>query len=43
MIPNQLAYVKAIKMMGADVFDLWVENEDLRGKIGGWWEMVEWI
>ncbi len=34
LISNQEVYVEAIKMMGEDIFDLGVENEALRGKLG---------
>jgi hypothetical protein len=34
LIANQVVYVEAIKMMGDDIFDLGIENEALRGKLG---------
>jgi hypothetical protein len=34
LISNLVVYVEAIKMMGEDIFDLGVENEALRGKLG---------
>ncbi len=34
LIANQVVYFKAIKMMGDDIFDLGVENEALRRKLG---------
>ncbi len=34
LISNQVVYVEAIKIMGEDIFDLGVENEALRGKLG---------
>ena len=34
LIANQLVYVEAIEMMGDDIFDLGIENEALRGKLG---------
>ncbi len=34
LIANQVVYVEAIKMMVDDIFDLGVENEALRGKLG---------
>lgn len=34
LIANQVVYVEAIKMMGDDIFDLGIENEALRDKLG---------
>ncbi len=34
LISNQVVYVEAIKILGEDIFDLGVENEALRGKLG---------
>ncbi len=34
LIANQVFYVEAIKMMGDDIFDLGIENEALRRKLG---------
>ncbi len=34
LIANQVVYVEAIIMMGDDIFDLRIENEALRGKLG---------
>ena len=34
LIANQIVYVEAIKMMGDDIFDLGIENEALRDKLG---------
>jgi hypothetical protein len=34
LIANQVVYVEAIKIMGDDIFDLGVENQALRDKIG---------
>ena len=44
MITKQLVYVEAIKMV--DIFDLGVENEALRGKLGqvdGEGKIIAWI
>jgi hypothetical protein len=34
LITNLIVYNEAIKMMGDEIFDLGVENEALRGKLG---------
>jgi hypothetical protein len=34
LIANQVFYVEAIKMMGDDIFDLGIENEAFRRKLG---------